>query len=185
MQYKVSKFIKKCSLISYLIAPAALLLTDNPHQQAMQTAYHKALEVADKVPDSDLVIAADTVVEHEGIILEKPADFADACRVLASLSGHRHQVHTGVVLVLPKQRGALRVQKFSETTHVEFAPLSTALIEAYVKTGDPFDKAGSYGIQGPAGAFVRGIEGCYFNVMGLPMHRLSQEVAHLLREGLI
>jgi septum formation protein len=94
-----------------------------------------------------------------------------------------------VVLVLPKRPGPngepFLVRTFAESTAVEFAPLTEACIEAYVATGEPMDKAGSYGIQGAAGSFVKGIEGCYFNVMGLPIHRLSVEIAALLREGLL
>ena len=75
------------------------------------------------------------------------------------------------------------VCSFAETTHVEFAALSPALIAAYVATGEPFGKAGAYGIQGVAGSFVKGISGCYFNVMGLPLHRVAAEVARLVDSG--
>jgi septum formation protein len=75
------------------------------------------------------------------------------------------------------------VASFAETTHVEFASLSPELIRAYVATGEPYGKAGAYGIQGVAGSFVKSIEGCFYNVVGLPLHRVSAEVARLIEAG--
>ena len=75
------------------------------------------------------------------------------------------------------------VRSFAETTHVQFAALSPELIRAYVATGEPFGKAGAYGIQGVAGSFVSRVEGCYYNVVGLPLHRVAAEVARLIDEG--
>lgn len=111
-------------------------------------------------------------------------------QVLMSLSGDVHHVHSGVALVLPhipdaSSRTGHLVRSFSETTSVRFDDLSEQAIRAYVATGEPFDKAGSYGIQGKAGVFVRGIEGCYFNVMGLPINRLARELSALIDDGLL
>lgn len=173
---------------------------DLPHENfssagayAAETATHKAIDVARQSVDgqlADIVIGSDTVVEFEGDILEKPADAEDAFRVLSRLSGKTNQVHTGVVIILPhvvdpKIGKAPLVRSFFETTAVEFAVLSPALIDAYIATGEPFGKAGSYGIQGTAGSFVKGIHGCYFNVMGFPIHRFAQEVVRMIEEGLI
>lgn len=143
---------------------------------AIETATHKAIEVAGRTfgaaGPADLVIGADTVVEDpSGAVLEKPADRAEAVRMLAGLSGRKHRVHTGVCLVFPKVADPKLgkqpyVRQLSETTVVEFDALPQEVIEAYVDTGDPMDKAGGYGIQGAAGSFVKGIEGCYFNVVG-------------------
>uniref|UniRef100_A0A7S1SGM0 Maf-like protein n=1 Tax=Tetraselmis chuii TaxID=63592 RepID=A0A7S1SGM0_9CHLO len=162
---------------------------------AAETATHKAIDVARQTSTSDqrladVVIGSDTVVEFQGEILEKPADAEDAFRVLSKLSGNTNRVHTGVVIVLPnvpdpKLGTPPFIRSFSETTEVEFAELSPALIRAYIQTGEPFGKAGSYGIQGTAGSFVRGLKGDYFNVMGFPIHRFSVEMAALVREGLI
>mmetsp|Transcript_27835 Transcript_27835/g.69982 ORF Transcript_27835/g.69982 Transcript_27835/m.69982 type:complete len:285 (+) Transcript_27835:58-912(+) len=163
---------------------------------AAETATHKAIDVARQTDPggsgqlADIVIGSDTVVEFEGEILEKPADAEDAFRVLSRLSGRTNRVHTGVVIVLPnvpdpKLGTPPFIRSFSETTEVEFAPLSPGLIRAYIDTGEPFGKAGSYGIQGTAGSFVRGLKGDYFNVMGFPIHRFSTEMVDLIQQGLI
>ncbi|KXZ42540.1 hypothetical protein GPECTOR_137g647 [Gonium pectorale] len=128
------------------------------------------------------------VVEAGGEILEKPDDAEHAFRMISSLSGRRHHVHTGVVLVLPGEPDPSTgvpplVRAFTSTTAVTFDTLSDEAIRAYVATGEPYGKAGSYGIQGAAGAFVTGIEGCFFNVVGFPLHRFCSELMSLIEEG--
>ena len=123
-------------------------------------------------PDA-IVIAADTVVALEGAVLGKPADGADAARMLAALAGHTHFVYTGLTVL----RGE-RARTVSEETAVTFRPLTEGEIAAYVATGEPLDKAGAYGIQGYGALLVEGIRGDYYNVMGLPVCRLGL----LLRE---
>ena len=115
----------------------------------------------------EIALGADTVVELDGGILGKPADAADAARMLRLLSGRAHSVFTGVVLF--DGGGAKRVV---EETRVFFRPLAAAEIEEYAASGEPADKAGAYGIQGAASKFVERIEGCYFNVVGLPVSRI-------------
>jgi septum formation protein len=116
-----------------------------------------------------VVIAADTVVVVENQILGKPADADDARRMLRLLSGKSHEVRTGLAIVAdPAEAPGVQVA----TTRVHFAALTESDIDAYLATGEPFDKAGAYGIQGIGGKFVTGIEGCYFNVMGLPLSRV-------------
>lgn len=90
----------------------------------------------------------------------------------------------GVVLVV-RHDGADKVVEFSESTTVRFAPITAEEIQAYIETGEPWGKAGAYGIQGAAGAWVEGIQGCYFNVMGFPIHRFSSTVARLIDEGVL
>ncbi len=119
--------------------------------------------------DKALIITADTMVFLDGMRLGKPADKADAARMLRALSGRTHTVCTGVSIV----RGQ-HIETQAETTAVTFRTLSDAEIAAYIASGDPMDKAGAYGIQGKPALFVSGIEGDYFNVMGLPLHRLGQ-----------
>lgn len=166
---------------------------------AAATASHKAADVTAKalreaqanglVPPH-LVIAADTVVEIDGVVLEKPLSAADAIRMLTSLSGRTHHVYTGVALVLPAEEDPLvggkpLMRSFDECTEVQFASLSLEEIEAYVRTGEPMDKAGAYGIQGLGGCLVRSIDGCFFNVMGLPLNRLATQVDDLITSGLL
>jgi len=126
-------------------------------------------------PGDSLFIGADTVVIAGDEILGKPESADDARRMLRLLSGVTHEVHTGLALI--RRPGAMEAI-VEETTRVTFAPLSDGEIEAYIATNEPFDKAGAYGIQGIGGRFVTRIEGCYFNVMGLPLARLWS----LLRE---
>jgi septum formation protein len=114
------------------------------------------------------VLGADTTVTLDDHILGKPEDAADAARMLQLLSGRMHRVMTGVALVT-----ADRVEVGAETTAVTFLALSDAEIAAYVATGEPMDKAGAYAIQGRAARWIPRIEGCYFNVVGLPLARVS------------
>jgi septum formation protein len=123
--------------------------------------------------DSDLVVlGADTTVVLDDRILGKPEDAADAVRMLRLLSGCSHRVITGIAVVT-----AQSTQIASEETAVRFLPLSDAEIEAYVATGEPMDKAGAYGIQGRAARWIPRIEGCYFNVVGLPLALVSSLLA--------
>jgi septum formation protein len=122
------------------------------------------------------VVGADTVVLIDGLVLGKPASAAEARRMLESLSGRTHEVLTGVaVLRLPE--GAAQIEQ--ELTRVTLAPLSKEEIEDYITTGEPFGKAGAYAIQGRAGRFVTRIEGCYFNIVGLPLGRLYRMLREL------
>ncbi len=117
----------------------------------------------------DTVIGADTVVAIDGEILGKPADKADAARMLRRLSGKTHSVFTGVTVI---KNGA--EHSFCSETKVTFYPLSDAEINRYIATGEPMDKAGAYGIQGYGSLLVERIDGDYFNVVGLPVSRLNR-----------
>ena len=123
-----------------------------------------------------IVIAADTVVVMNGEVLGKPASAEDAAQMLRRLGGRSHQVLTGLA-VLRILGGAARVEV--ETTQVTFAPLTETEIEAYVVSGEPLDKAGAYAIQGRGGRFVARVEGCYFNVVGLPLARLYRMLSEM------
>ena len=120
------------------------------------------------------ILVADTTVAIGGSLLGKPANAQDAGRMLTQLSGRSHRVLTSVAVV----RGA-RIDQLTRISKVRFARMSVAQIDAYVASGEPFGKAGSYGIQGRAAAFVRAIEGSYSGIMGLPLH----ETATLLRRA--
>ena len=119
-----------------------------------------------------VIISADTMVFLEGLRLGKPRDQVDAFTMLSALSGRTHQVRTGVTV----SRGE-RMETRTETTSVAFRPLNQDEIWGYIRTGEPFDKAGGYGVQGKAALFVRKIEGDYFNVMGLPLFLLGGMLA--------
>ncbi len=122
------------------------------------------------------MIAADTIVALEGAILGKPRTSDDARQMLEKLSGRTHSVMTGVALIrLPDAER----REFIETTQVHFAALSRSEIGKYLASGEPFDKAGSYAIQGVGGRFIPRIDGCYFNIVGLPLARLCRELAEL------
>lgn len=125
----------------------------------------------------DLVIAADTIVVCGGEILGKPKDTEDAYRMLRLLSGRDHQVMTGMTLL----RGEI-CRTVTEITDIHFRELSDREIHAYIRTGEPMDKAGSYGIQGGAALFAQHLVGDYYNVMGLPVCRLSQLLRELIPE---
>ena len=139
----------------------------SPFDEVARVSRLKALAI-DRQPE-DVVIAADTIVVCDDKVLGKPVDARDANRMLSMLSGRAHQVMTGMTVL----RGD-RVISHTEVTDVYFRPLTQQQIEAYIATKDPMDKAGSYGIQSGAAIFVEKISGDYYNVMGLPVCRLSQ-----------
>ena len=133
---------------------------------ARRAARTKALDVAASQPRGTLVLGADTIVVSGSHILGKPRDPRDAVRMLRKLSSRTHQVNTGVCLVrAPREVISVR----HAITRVKFRKLSKAEIRTYVRTREPLDKAGSYAIQERASKFVTRIEGCYFNVVGLPV----------------
>jgi septum formation protein len=139
-----------------------LLEAERPGPYVRRLAQAKALAV-DAAP-GEIVLGADTTVVAAGDLLAKPADAADACRMLSHLSGRRHEVLTGICL----RRGD-QILTDHAATAVWFATLSAQEITDYVASGEPMDKAGAYAIQGLASKFVERIDGCYFNVMGLPV----------------
>lgn len=141
-----------------------------PEEVPAYLAGVKAQAVAAEHPD-DVVIGADTVVILDGQVLGKPKDADDALHMLRSLSGKAHTVITGCAII---QDG--RMTTFADRTRVEFYPLSDREILDYIATGEPFDKAGAYGIQGRGSVLVKRIEGDFFNVMGLPVARLKREM---------
>lgn len=144
--------------------------TQTPQEIVCSICRKKAVAAQALAADDDaIIITADTMVFLDGLRLGKPVDEADAAKMLRSLSGRTHTVCTGVSIA----RGA-QIETQAETTAVTFRTLTDAEIAAYIASGDPMDKAGSYGIQGKPALFVSGIEGDYFNVMGLPLHRLGQ-----------
>ena len=127
-----------------------------------------------------LIIASDTVVAAGDEILGKPADEADAARMLGLLSGTEHRVISGIALLKGEDEIADH-----DSTAVRFAAMSAAEINWYVKSGEPMDKAGAYAVQGLASIFIQGLDGCYFNVVGLPVHKLNELMTSFLGHGLV
>jgi len=148
------------------------LAGEKPEDYVVRLAELKALAVP-AGPD-ETVLGADTTVVIDGEMLGKPADAADARRMLARLSGRQHEVITGICL----KRG-MDVVRDCAVTKVWFAPMSAREIEEYVASGEPMDKAGAYAIQGLASKFIERIDGCYFNVVGLPVALVWDRLAHL------
>lgn len=155
--------------------------TSDPAETVEKLSLDKASAVADLLQaekEPQLIIGADTVVAFDGEILGKPSDREDAFRMLWKLQGQTHQVYTGVTLLL-KKKHTWQAHTFSEKTDVQFYPVSREELLAYIETGEPMDKAGSYGIQGGFGIYVKGICGDYNNVVGLPVGRLVYELKKL------
>ena len=146
-------------------------LTRNPADEVARVSSLKAM--ATPRSEEDVVVAADTIVVCEGRVLGKPHSEEEAAAMLRLLSGRDHQVMTGVTVICGET-----VRTFTEVTDLHFRELSEKEIRAYVATGEPMDKAGSYGIQGGAALFCTHMVGDYYNVMGLPVCRLGQ----ILRE---
>lgn len=143
-----------------------------PEEVVKELSMQKVQEVSGTC-DGDVIIGADTVVAVDGQILGKPADRADAMRMLRLLQGKEHQVITGVTVLLKENN---KTVCFAEVTKVHVFPMTEEQMERYTATGEPMDKAGAYGIQGKFAVYVSGIEGDYNNVVGLPVGRLYQEV---------
>ena len=139
-----------------------------PGELVGRISLEKALAVQAQEGKGPIIIAADTVVALDGAVLGKPADELDAFKMLSTLSGCRHQVYTGLTVLRGEEQYTV-----SEETTVTFRELSAEEIYRYVATGEPMDKAGAYGIQGYGALLVEGIQGDYYNVMGLPVCRLG------------
>jgi septum formation protein len=140
---------------------------EDPDAYARRTSAAKAAEIVERRPDA-LVVAGDTIVVLDGVVLGKPQDAESAKAMLARLSGREHAVHTAVTVIAPGRGRAMG----TEITRVRFRRLGAEEIDDYVATGEPLDKAGAYGIQEYGATLVEGVSGCYFNVMGLPVVRL-------------
>lgn len=161
----------------------------SPQDYARILAERKAHAYGEKMVEdgsgettTTMIIGSDTIVDLGGSIMEKPKDEQEAVDMIHRLSGNWHQVHTGVAVYRVQNGENTLAFSFTDTTRVKFADLTDSDIRAYVATGEPMDKAGSYGIQGIGGQIVEQMEGDFFTVMGLPMHRLSKELARVIAE---
>jgi len=167
---------RRRELLSLITADFTVEVSDVPEAlpdglspaQAVETlALRKAAAVAARRGAADPVIGSDTVVALDGAVLGKPADRADAVRMLRALAGRTHEVFTGAAVL----HGEKQIV-FHSSARVTFAPMEEAEIAAYLDTGEPFDKAGAYGIQGYGARYIERVEGDYSAVVGLPVQRL-------------
>lgn len=143
---------------------------EQPFDTVKRLAKQKALNVAGKVQSDAIIIGADTVVSIDGKILGKPKDETEAEEMLSLLSGRRHTVFTGIAVI---EKSSGRIVSDFEATDVKFRELSREEIKEYVRSGEPMDKAGAYGIQNLGALLIEGIDGDYFNVVGLPLCKLG------------
>ncbi|MDD6504435.1 MAG: Maf family protein [Lachnospiraceae bacterium] len=177
--------------LEFEICPAKgeeVITTNVPEDVVRELSRQKAEEVASGIlayneahpdivtPQDILVIGADTVVAYGGQILGKPADEADAKRMLSMLSGNVHSVYTGVTFVIIGKDGRTGESSFVEKTDVHMFAMSEQEIDRYIASGEPMDKAGSYAIQGKCGIYIEKIDGDYYNVVGLPIARMYQSL---------
>jgi septum formation protein len=153
---------------------------EEPAQQATRHAMNKAVAISLTSGAEDMVIAADTIVVLDDRILGKPEDEIMAADYLKLLSGREHTVITAICISVNN-----RIICDHEQSRVRFAEISDAEIAEYVSSGEPMDKAGAYGIQGLGSQFISEIEGCYFNVMGFPIHKFYRLVSALKQEDLL
>jgi septum formation protein len=166
--------------VSFVVISSAVDETpfpeETPQQHVQRLADAKAELVSARSVGPAIIIAADTVVTLDGQILGKPRSTDEARRMLELFSGRTHSVMTAVSLIrLPE----MDRRQFIETTLVYFAPLESEEISKYLATEEPYDKAGAYAIQGRAGRYIPRIEGCYFNVVGLPLARVVASLREL------
>lgn len=160
--------------LEFEVMPSAVdesaISADHPRTFALRAAFAKARDVAARLEPDRWVLAADTVVTRQMVLFGKPADAADARRMLRALSGETHEVITALALA---RSGAQETHLHATHTMVQFRPLTETEIDAYIATGEPTDKAGAYGIQGQGGDLIESIRGDYYNVVGLPCGALA------------
>lgn len=161
--------------ISFQICPAKgeERITKNiPAEVVAELSLQKAEEVARSAEEGSLILGADTIVAFAGKILGKPKSEEEAVQMLQMLSGEEHQVYTGVSAIIKSE--IKKTVSFVDCTDVRIYPMEESEIRAYVKTGEPMDKAGAYAVQGLFARYIEGIRGDFYNVMGLPAARLCR-----------
>ncbi|MBE5987686.1 septum formation protein [Lacrimispora xylanisolvens] len=158
-----------------------VITTRVPEDAVMELSLQKAEDVARHQQPGTIVIGADTVVAAEGKILGKPKSHQEAYEMIESFQGKTHQVFTGVTLIYCGTNGTT-VRSFAERTDVHVYPMTPEEIRLYAEDEEPMDKAGAYGIQGRFAAFIKGIDGDYSNVVGLPVGRVYQELKQICEQ---
>ena len=169
--------------ISYEVMPSSIdedaIQADTPAALVEALSAAKAEDSAERLTKNFVIIGADTVVVKDNSILGKPSDEAEAAKMLQMLQGNRHEVYTGVTLISVSPEGKGLIDTFHVRTIVDMIPMTAAQIDAYIKTGEPMDKAGAYGIQGRGAAYIQDIAGDYYNVVGLPISTVLARLANM------
>ena len=169
--------------ISYEVMPSSIdedaIQADTPAALVEALSAAKAEDIAERLTKNFVIIGADTVVVKDNSILGKPSDEAEAAKMLQMLQGNRHEVYTGVTLISVSPEGKGLIDTFHVRTIVDMIPMTAAQIDAYIKTGEPMDKAGAYGIQGRGAAYIQDIAGDYYNVVGLPISTVLAGLANM------
>ena len=169
--------------ISYEVMPSSIdedaIQADTPAALVEALSAAKAEDIAERLTKKFVIIGADTVVVKDNSILGKPSDEAEAAKMLQMLQGNRHEVYTGVTLISVSPEGKGLIDTFHVRTIVDMIPMTAAQIDAYIKTGEPMDKAGAYGIQGRGAAYIQDIAGDYYNVVGLPISTVLTRLANM------
>lgn len=171
----LGRIIKNFTIIESSFDEDTVEFSNNPKSYVEELARKKGEAILDNVNEDTIIISADTVVSFNNKVLEKPKDEEDAFKMLKTLSGNVHEVYSGVSIYNTKTKERITD---SLKTKVKFSNLTDKEIWDYIKSGEPLDKAGAYGIQGLGGVFVEEIKGCYYNVVGLPLNK----VAKILKE---
>lgn len=168
-QQLLGKLIKDFKILVSDFDESSVNFNGNPCDYVCILAEEKAKDVLQKVNEDTLIIGCDTIVFFEGNVLGKPKNEEEAFSMLKMLSNNVHYVYSSIVIINSVTKD---VKKSCICTEVKFMDLHEELIKDYIKSGEPFDKAGAYGIQDKGAIFVEGINGCYYNVMGLSVNKL-------------
>lgn len=153
-----------------------VITSTNPEDVVKELSKMKAEDVAESVLEPAIILGADTVVAHNGRILGKPKDKADAIQMISSFAGQDHQVYTGVCIIIKEANGNQEIISFAEGTKVTVYPMTEQEILDYVESGECNDKAGSYAIQGLFAPYIKQIEGDYYNIVGFPIAGIYQRL---------
>lgn len=175
-QELLKRIVDKFDIIISNFNEEEVKLKNNVSDYVKEIALGKAIDVAGKIKEPSIIIGVDTVVTISNKILGKPKNKEDAFNMLSELSGNVHKVYSGIAIINTKTNETL--QDFV-CTEVIFSTLSSDEIREYIESGEPLDKAGAYGIQGKGGIFVEKINGCYYNVVGLPLNKIKNMLKNL------
>ncbi|MGL4874996.1 MAG: Maf-like protein [Clostridium sp.] len=171
----LKRIVKNFKVVESKFDESTVEFLNDPKSYVEELSRKKGEAILDNVNEDTIIISADTIVSFNNKVLEKPKDEEDAFKMLKQLSGNLHQVYSGISIYNTKTK-----ERITESlkTEVRFSSLTDKEIWDYIKSGEPLDKAGAYGIQGLGGVFVEEIKGCYYNVVGLPLNK----VAKILKE---